>query len=88
VVRRPDVLVVGGGNAALCAAIAARREGAEVLLVERASRDWRGGNSKYTRNLRCVHDADPVMLGTYSEDELYEDLIQVTGDTDHDLAQL
>jgi tricarballylate dehydrogenase len=84
-----DVLVVGGGNAALCAAIAARRRGASVLLLERASREWRGGNSKYTRNIRCVHGEDPVMPGTYTEDEFWQDLSGVTGDgSDENLARM
>jgi tricarballylate dehydrogenase len=76
-----DVLVVGGGNAALCAALAARDAGASVTLLERASRSWRGGNSKYTRNLRCVHDTgDPVMPDRYTEAELGDDLARVTGE--------
>ena len=40
---QPDVLVIGGGNAALCAALMAREAGASVLLLESAPRDWRGG---------------------------------------------
>ena len=87
--REPDVLVIGGGNAALCAAIAARRRGASVALVERAPREWRGGNSKYTRNLRCVHDDAPHMTGRYSVSELAEDLHAVTGNgPDPQLTQL
>lgn len=43
-----DVVVVGGGNAALCAALAARDEGARVLVLERAPFDERGGNSAFT----------------------------------------
>jgi len=43
-----EVVVVGGGNAALCAAIAAREAGAPVLLVEKAPRHERGGNSFFT----------------------------------------
>ncbi len=77
-----DVVVVGGGNAALCAAITAREAAARVLLIEKESREWRGGNSKYTRNIRCATDA-------YPEEELLGDLIQVTGqDLDHDMADL
>jgi tricarballylate dehydrogenase len=76
----PDVLVVGGGNAALCAAISARHAGASVVLLERAPRSWRGGNSKYTRNIRCVHDDTGRWPGTYTEAELAADLAGVTGD--------
>ncbi|MEG1374363.1 MAG: FAD-dependent oxidoreductase, partial [Comamonas sp.] len=43
-----DVLVIGGGNAALCAALMAREAGARVLLLESAPREWRGGNSAHT----------------------------------------
>lgn len=57
-----DVLVIGGGNAALCAALTAREAGASVLLLEAAPREWRGGNSQHTRNLRCMHDAPQDVL--------------------------
>ena len=51
-----DVIVVGGGNAALCAALSAREQGAEVLVVERAPEGSRGGNSAYTGGgFRMVH---------------------------------
>ena len=54
---RHDVLVVGGGNAALCAAISAREQGASVLLLERAPFDQRGGNSRYTDGkMRFAYD--------------------------------
>jgi tricarballylate dehydrogenase len=43
-----DVVVVGSGNAALCAAIAAQEKGKSVLVVEKAETDLAGGNSKYT----------------------------------------
>ena len=57
-----DVLVIGGGNAALCAALMAREAGASVLVLESAPREWRGGNSSHTRNLRCMHDAPQDVL--------------------------
>ena len=43
-----DVVVVGGGNAALCAALSAHENGARVLVVEAAPREERGGNSHFT----------------------------------------
>ena len=52
-----DVIVVGGGNAALCAALAAREAGARVRLFERAPESQRGGNSGYAGgNWRVVYD--------------------------------
>jgi len=87
--RRYDVLVIGGGNAALCAAISARREGASVLVLEAASEFWRGGNTRHTRNMRCAHDSATASLtGPYTEDEFFEDLLRVTGGvTDEELAR-
>ena len=85
-----DVLVIGGGNAALCAALMAREAGASVLLLEAAPRDWRGGNSQHTRNLRCMHDApQDVLVDAYPEEEYWQDLLKVTGGlTDETLARL
>lgn len=84
-----DLLVVGGGNAALCAAISARRKGADVLVVEAAPKFYRGGNTRHTRNMRCAHDAANAHLtGPYSEDEFWGDLYRVTeGHTDEALAR-
>src|SRR3954451_16941428 len=87
--RKYDVLVAGGGNAALCAAIAAARSGASVLIVEMASKFYRGGNTRHTRNIRCAHDAATETLsGPYPEEEFFKDLLQVTqGHTDEALAR-
>ncbi|MGO4304483.1 FAD-dependent tricarballylate dehydrogenase TcuA [Cupriavidus sp. RAF12] len=85
-----DVLVIGGGNAALCAALMAREAGASVMLLEAAPREWRGGNSQHTRNLRCMHDApQDVLVDAYPEEEYWQDLLKVTGGlTDEHLARL
>jgi tricarballylate dehydrogenase len=85
-----DVLVIGGGNAALCAALMAAEAGASVMLLEAAPREWRGGNSGHTRNLRCMHDApQDVLVEAYSEEEFWQDLLNVTGGiTNEKIARL
>src|SRR3954452_593859 len=87
--RNYDVLVIGGGNAAICAAINARRAGASVLVLEGAPKFYRGGNNSHTRNIRCAHDADTdILTGPYPEQEFFEDLLRVTeGQTDEELAR-
>ena len=84
-----DVLVIGGGNAALCAAISARRAGASVLVLEGAPKFYRGGNTRHTRNMRCAHDAaTEILTGPYTEEEFWDDLLRVTGgETDEELAR-
>lgn len=85
-----DVVIVGGGNAALCAAIEAAEAGATVVLLETAPRPYRGGNSRHTRNFRCMHQAPLAKLTEcYPEDEYFDDLLRVTkGETDETLARL
>jgi tricarballylate dehydrogenase len=85
-----DVLVAGGGNAAICAALSARESGATVLVAECAPQHMRAGNSRHARNFRCMHAAPTsVLTDAYSEEEYFQDLLQVTaGRTDEDLARL
>ena len=83
-------MVVGGGNAALVSALSASDEGARVLVLERAPKVQRGGNSRHTRNIRCVHNqADDYNTGAYTFDELWSDLCGIgTGPSDERLAEL
>jgi len=69
-----DVVVVGKGNAALCAALAAREQGASVVMLEAASEDESGGNSRF---------AGGVMRFAFSN---VEDLKRVTELTDQEIA--
>ena len=85
-----DVVVVGGGNAGLCAAITAREAGASVLVIEHAPRHFRGGNSRHTRNARLMNAAGGSSpANAYTEGEYWADLNQVTGgQTDEGLARM
>ena len=67
-----DVAIAGGGNAALCAALTARESGASVAIFECAPQEYRGGNSRHTRNMR-------VSTKDYPENEYFDDLYRVTG---------
>jgi len=89
-----DVVVVGGGNAAFCAALAAQEEGARVLVLERAPKDESGGNSRFTAGaIRFAFDGvddlkelvdltqeelDTTDFGTYTTDQFYDDMFRVT----------
>jgi tricarballylate dehydrogenase len=85
-----DIVVLGGGNAALCAAITAARAGCRTVVVEGAPEFYRGGNTRHTRNVRLAHDGSaPTMTGPYAETEFLDDLYRVTGgETDEILAKL
>jgi tricarballylate dehydrogenase len=70
-----DVIVVGKGNAALCSALAARDTGARVLVIEAASKEEHGGNSRF---------AGGVMRFAY---DTVDDLKKVTDITDQEIAE-
>ncbi|WP_375229646.1 FAD-dependent tricarballylate dehydrogenase TcuA [Roseobacter sp. S98] len=86
----PEVLVIGGGNAALTAALTAREAGRSVTVLEAAPKPYRGGNSRHTRNFRCMHEGPlGVLTGSYQAEEYMDDLLKVTkGKTDPDLARI
>ena len=56
-----QVIVVGSGNAAMSAGIAALEKGANVLMLEKASEDLAGGNTKYTAGaMRFAYDSSKI----------------------------
>ena len=64
-----DVIVIGAGNAALCAALSAREQGSRVLVLEKASEEERGGNSTFTAGgFRFVHDGLEDLRGDVLSD--------------------
>src|SRR5258706_5514737 len=89
-----DVVVVGGGNAAFSAAMAAREQGAEVLMIERAPEDESGGNSRFTAGiirfafngiddlLKLIDLNDEEIkntdFGTYTNDQFFDDMGRIT----------
>jgi tricarballylate dehydrogenase len=89
-----DVIVVGGGNAALCAAISASEHAKKILVLERAPEEESGGNSRFTAGLmRVVYNGvddlrqvielsdDEVArsdFGTYTEEQFFDDMARVT----------
>ncbi len=61
--QRWDIVVVGSGNAALCAGIAALEAGRQVLMIEKAAPELGGGNSKYTAGaMRFVYNATEQLM--------------------------
>ena len=92
--RTSDVVVVGAGNAAMCAALAAREQGADVLMLETAPEAESGGNSRFTAGaMRVVFDGvedlvkvmdlsapeiENTDFGRYTPDDYYDDMARVT----------
>ena len=87
-----DVIVIGGGQAGLTAAISAAERGCTVCILEAAPEALRGGNSRHTRNLRVAEDeggGSSAPAETYGFQQYMDDLLRVTeGDTDRQLAEL
>ncbi len=80
-----DVLVVGGGNAGLCAALDASKAGARVLVCEKGILDYRGGNSRHTRDIRYRHESpDAYTTGRYSAADFRADIERVSAGLEYD----
>ena len=88
-----DVIVVGAGNAAFAAALAARNAGCEVLVLEKAPKAQRGGNTRFTGGIfRCVYnglddlvpvigkndDPSDIEVDPYPREAFLRDLARVT----------
>ena len=89
-----DVVIVGAGNAALSAALAAREQGAEVLVLEKAPEYFRGGNTYFTGGIiRCayegIEDIKALVPDMSSEEEQSVDVGRYTqGDFYNDLMRV
>lgn len=86
----PRVVIVGGGSAALSAALSAGDAGARVTLLERAPQPDRGGNTRHTSSIRTLHAAaDGYVTGSYPFDEFWAELVDVSGeDFNRELGEL
>ncbi|MFH1125472.1 MAG: FAD-dependent tricarballylate dehydrogenase TcuA [Pseudomonadota bacterium] len=89
-----DIAIVGGGNAGLVAAIEAKNRGAHVLVIEKAPKKARGGNSRLSGGLFRIasegtKDYEPLLRGTtlpkgeveiepYSKDDFYNKVIKLS----------
>ncbi|MBM3485714.1 MAG: FAD-binding dehydrogenase [Alphaproteobacteria bacterium] len=89
-----DVIVIGAGNAAGCAALSAREKGMRVAMIERAPLDEAGGNTRFTAgSMRVVYNGlDDIKklvdlseteiattdFGTYTQDQFFDDIFRVT----------
>jgi len=92
VVSDYDIVVVGCGIAGLSAGIRAAEEDASVLILEKAPKELRGGQTQYTESFRIpTGDVDLDLdfhVPDYSPSDFYQDIMRITeGHADNDLAK-
>ncbi len=74
-----DVLVAGSGISGLSAAISAQEHGAEVILIEKAPIEDRGGNTKFAdAQIRYPHPPDEFHSRNYTEDDYRNDFMRLS----------
>ena len=74
-----DVVVIGGGIAGLATALSAREAGRSVILVEKAPREHRGGNTRFAdAQMRFPHEADEFGPRDYTVEEMASDLMRIS----------
>jgi len=74
-----DVVVVGGGIAGLATAVSVREAGKFVILVEKAPREHRGGNTRFAdAQMRFPHEADEFGPRDYTVEQMYSDLMRIS----------
>ncbi len=100
-----DVVVIGAGNAALSAALSAKDNGAKkILVLEKASKKEKGGNSRYTNGayrfayngfsdlkkiIPNLKNSNSVDYGKYTVNDFLKDMQKVTdGKTDKQLSKI
>ena len=64
-----DVIIVGTGNAGFAAAVSASENGAKVLMLEKASEDYMGGNSALTIHMRFAYNSFSDLLPLVKDDK-------------------
>jgi tricarballylate dehydrogenase len=72
-----DTLVIGAGNAGLCAAISSAQAGQSVAVIEKADSKHRGGNSSLTMNFRFPHETFDFLMSLVDAKDLSEDKMAI-----------
>ncbi|MCA9821356.1 MAG: FAD-dependent oxidoreductase, partial [Dehalococcoidia bacterium] len=84
-----DVVVVGGGIAGLSTALSVHENGGRPVLVEKAPRPERGGNTRFAdAQMRFPHEKDEFSVRDYTADDMFRDLMRISsGRANEDLIR-